>query len=543
MGVFLKFNKRQYQNGFSLAVVLMLVTVMGGFLVGITGNNRGSIRQEAEVAGWELAEISRAARIYARNQISLNPNLVNDLSLSGTGPQDIFVTDLITDAMLPSDFLRQIDGSTSNALGQPIRIILANFPIDGDPLDPQTVPTAYVYVESTDKVNGTIIQDVVQAVRGEGVGVSAPIFSGGNNVTGECDGSGEDTAILWDTGCLNYTDFTTLTGGDVFEEGDFVIPTWRSVNFDTRAIMRFAHPESTGLPTMLTALEMGVPHDCTANPTQFIDVLSDSGTTASDICGALDDSVGVDNRRDIINTSNIETSSVIVDPQAIGDTTTDVNGLIGSRTEEAYAMSITGTLNATGDAKVYDGDVTVGQNLTADKNIFATNNGAGTAVSASIGLLDTGNATATNLTVTNTPSIGGDVSVQNDFLVPGNTTVSGSVVAEQLQMNAGADNITVIESANMLGTTVVREANIDGTSPLGSFDYVTGEFNANDINLTGNVSIRESLNILGGATLSRLDVENGGNAECLDDCPQRDLAEFCNNITGMSYDECMVAFQ
>jgi hypothetical protein len=539
----LKFNKQQYQNGFSLAVVLMLVTVMGGFLVGITGNNRGSARQEAEVAGWELAEISRAARIYARNQISLNPNLVNDLSPSGTGPQDIFVTDLITDAMLPSDFLRQIDGSTSNALGQPIRIILANFPIDGDPLDPQTVPTAYVYVESTDKVNGTIIQDVVQAVRGEGVGVSAPIFSGGNNVTGECDGSGEDTAILWDTGCLNYTDFTTLTGGDVFEEGDFVIPTWRSVNFDTRAIMRFAHPESTGLPTMLTALEMGVPHDCTANPTQFIDVPSDSGTTASDICGALDDSVGVDNRRDIINTSNIETSSVIVDPQAIGDTTTDVNGLIGSRTEEAYAMSITGTLNATGDAKVYDGDVTVGQNLTADKNIFATNNGAGTAVSASIGLLDTGNATATNLTVTNTPSIGGDVSVQNDFLVPGNTTVSGSVVAEQLQMNAGADNITVIESANMLGTTVVREANIDGTSPLGSFDYVTGEFNANDINLTGNVSIRESLNILGGATLSRLDVENGGNAECLDDCPQRDLAEFCNNITGMSYDECMVAFQ
>lgn len=539
----MKFNKQQYQNGFSLAVVLMLVTVMGGFLVGITGNNRGSARQEAEVAGWELAEISRAARIYARNQISLNPNLVNDLSPSGTGPQDIFVTDLITDAMLPSDFLRQIDGSTSNALGQPIRIILANFPIDGDPLDPQTVPTAYVYVESTDKVNGTIIQDVVQAVRGEGVGVSAPIFSGGNNVTGECDGSGEDTAILWDTGCLNYTDFTTLTGGDVFEEGDFVIPTWRSVNFDTRAIMRFAHPESTGLPTMLTALEMGVPHDCTANPTQFIDVPSDSGTTASDICGALDDSVGVDNRRDIINTSNIETSSVIVDPQAIGDTTTDVNGLIGSRTEEAYAMSITGTLNATGDAKVYDGDVTVGQNLTADKNIFATNNGAGTAVSASIGLLDTGNATATNLTVTNTPSIGGDVSVQNDFLVPGNTTVSGSVVAEQLQMNAGADNITVIESANMLGTTVVREANIDGTSPLGSFDYVTGEFNANDINLTGNVSIRESLNILGGATLSRLDVENGGNAECLDDCPQRDLAEFCNNITGMSYDECMVAFQ
>ena len=58
---------------FSLAVVLMLVTVMGGFLVGITGNNRGSIRQEAEVAGWELAEISRAARIYARNEISLNP--------------------------------------------------------------------------------------------------------------------------------------------------------------------------------------------------------------------------------------------------------------------------------------------------------------------------------------------------------------------------------------------------------------------------------------------------------------------------------------
>ena len=62
-------------------------------------------------------------------------------------------------------------------------LFLANFPIDGDPLDPQTVPTAYVYVEATDKVNSTIIQDVVQAVRGEGVSVSAPIFNAGTNVT------------------------------------------------------------------------------------------------------------------------------------------------------------------------------------------------------------------------------------------------------------------------------------------------------------------------------------------------------------------------
>ena len=331
----------------------------------------------------------------------------------------------------------------------------------------------------------------------------------------------------------------------IFEEGDFVIPTWRSVNFDTRAIMRFAHPESTGLPTMLTALEMGVPHDCVADTTQFIDVRDkDENLISSDICGSLDDSVGVDNRRDIINTSNVEASSVIVDPQATSDTTTDVNGLIGSRVEEAYAMNITGMLNATGDAKVYDGDVTVGQNLTANKNIFATNNGASAAVSARIGLLDTGNATATNLTITNTPSIAGDVSVQNDFLVPGNTTVAGSVVAEQLQMNTGADNITVDGSANMFGTTVVRNANVDGTTLLnGRYGYVTGEFNANNINLTGSVTIEESLNILGGATLSRLDVENGGSAECLDDCPQRDLAEFCNNITGMTFNECMIAFQ
>lgn len=522
----------------------MLITVMGGFLVGLTTNNRGSVRQEAEITGWELAEISRAARIYSRNQITLEPNLVTSLSPGGAGPRDIPIDDLIAESMLPNDFLRQNGGNRQSALGQNVRVILANFPIEGNPLDPTTVPTAYVYAEANNKTNGSIIQDIVQAVRGHGVSVSAPIFNGNVNLTGDCDGRG-DTAILWDTGCIADVDFTTLTGGDVFAEGDFVIPTWRAVNFDTRAIMRFPHPESTGLPTMLTSLEMGEAHDCVANATQLIDVPSDNGMTASNLCGSLDDSVGVDNRRDIINTLNVETSSVLVDPQVSLDTTTDINGLIGTRTEEAYAMSISGTLNARGDAKTYDGDVSIGQNLTADKNIFATNNGVGTAVSASVGFLDTGNATATNFIVSNTPTIDGDVSTQNDLLVSGSGTISGSLVARQVQMTgASASEITVSKTANMLGTTRTVNVNVDGSAQLGSYDYITGGLNANNINFVGDVAISQSLNVLGNATVSRLDITNGaGTAECLDDCPQRDLAEFCNNITGMTFDECMIAFQ
>ncbi len=138
------FNQNNKQQGFSLAVVLMLITVLGGVLVGLTNNNRGAVRQDAEISGWELAQIARAARIFSRNQIMAIPTLAQDLSLTGLGPQEISINSLIGDAMLPSGFLRQNGGVYQTALGQNIRIILANYPVDGDPNDVTTVPTAYI---------------------------------------------------------------------------------------------------------------------------------------------------------------------------------------------------------------------------------------------------------------------------------------------------------------------------------------------------------------------------------------------------------------
>lgn len=547
----MKTNFYNKNNGFSLAIVLLLITVLGGFLGGIVINSGGqSTRLEAEIAGWEGAKIARAARIFVRDELANNANLANELNATlGTGPRDIPVSTLIGEAMLPNGFAREQGGEFFNALGQRIRIIMANFPVDGDPALDTTVPTAYVYYENSNKSNGSLIQDIVQEARREGVAVSAPLFNGGANISGDCNGEG-DSAVVWDTGCMSDLEFTALTG-DNFVEGSLIIPAWRSVNFDARALLRFPQPESTGFPTMLTELEMGEPNDCDTNPNLFITIPADDGTPdASEICSSVSDSgATIDNRRDIIGVRNIEAESIIANPQVGDDVFIDTTtGIATVRANETHALDIAGSLNATGDAKVYDGDVTVTGDLIADKNIFVTRTDAGTPLSASIGSVRTGNSTSDGLIVTERPDLEGNIAVQGDVAINGAVNVSNSLVTQNLQMTGGAaNNMNVSGDANMLGSSQFQTVNISGAGSTGSYSYVSGEFNtSNDLTVNGSVNSSDSLSFLGTTTVSTMNVYNPNgsiDAECLDDCPQRELDEFCRNITGMTYAECRQTFQ
>lgn len=539
------------QRGFSLVVVLLLVSVLAGFLTGIVSSKQNqSIRREAEIAGWEAAKIARAARIFARDALAANPNLANTLS---GNPQDIPMTSLMSMSMLPTNFARtNAAGEYLNAVGQRIRIILANYPIDGDPNDITTVPTAYIYFEDNAKSSGLIVQDIVQEARREGVAISAPVYNGAINLSGDCNGRG-DAVIIWDTGCMGTEEFVLLTG-EAYVEGNLVIPSWRSVNFDSRALMRFPQPENTGLPTMLTDIEMGNPNDCVADSTKYIKFLSDNTSDPegfverdTEICSYIDDVVVgpslIDNRRDIINTANISSNIYIANPQSGGDVVSDIAGINTTRAVEAYELNISGAVSIDGDVKNYNGDVSIAGDLTADKNITVTNSNAGVTLSASVGTVNAGSSTSSQIEVDTELDVGGDISVQSDMAVVGSATIAESIVTEQLQMTgAAASKITVMDHADMLGSTSLNNIDISGAEAIGSYGYVTGELNIEqNVTISGDLITDNSVSF-GSVTANRVEVTNGGSAQCLGDCPRRSLDEFCRNITGMTYNQCMAIF-
>ncbi len=524
------------QKGFSLALALIFAGVLSSVLASLSFIQKGEhVRREAELAGIEGAQIARAARIFARNEYSARPNMVNELALSGSGPELITITDLINAGLLPPNYGRtNATGEDVNAVGHPIRIWLANYPIDGNPADPTTVPTAYVIFEDTDKTDTNIIQYIVQAIRAEDVAVSAPVYSGTVNVTGSCEGGG-DTVAVWDTGCLDTMDYINLTGA-AFTPGSFVIPTWRAVNFDTRAMMRFPQPEQPDVQTMFTDLEMGNMHDCSADPSQLIEISSDTtGTEDTDFCGAMDDDVGsvVDNRRDITRVNNIiNTSAILIDPQGGDDVRS--GGLIAVDTHDFEAV---GNLSVErGDGKVFNGDTVVSGGLNVDKNISVSRTGGG-ADSVVSGNVIAGNA-AFNQSVINAQLQSSEVSISGDMT---NTNVMQSnsrISANRITRGDGANTvINVGNNADVAGVVELTTVNVSGTTDIGGFSVIAGDVRGQSLDISGNLNSANLIDTVragSGPAIPRIDITDGANgARCIGDCPRRRALIQCTNLAAI----------
>ncbi len=531
------------QKGFSLALALVFAGVLGATLANLSFIQSGeNARREAEIAGIEGAQIARAARIFARDQFITRPNLVSELALpadGGTGPEIITVGGLINEALLPDNFGRENGGVFRNALGQPIEIWMANYPIDGVPTDPGTVPTAYVIFQDTPDTSPDIVQNIVQSIRAEDVAISTPLYNGATNLTGACNGGG-DTVAIWETGCLDTTDYTNLTG-NTFAPGSFVIPVWRAVNFDTRAFIRFPQPEQTGLQTMYTNLEMGNLQTCLDTSgdgvldTNVIQIQTDAGLVGSGLCDA-DDDTGVDNRRDITNVNSVtDTFAVVVDPQAGPELS------LGAVAEPANDFNIINALNVErGNAKIFNGDTSVGTNLVADRNITVSGAAAGAASSSIGGTLSAGNATFLNMNVTQIFDVD-LVSVSDAMNDTADITARNDFVIQTLDRDGSAatiNNITVGRNANIGGSFDIDGLTATGTSDIGGYSVITGNLNANDLSVLGNLNSNSLIDI--AATLNTptiavtsADPNTGtlaGDAQCIGDCPKRRLRDQCQNL-------------
>lgn len=536
-----QFSNRQ--GGFSLLVALLFVAFFGTVLTSFVYNRSGQVmRAEANITGWQAAKIARAARVFVRNQLAADTNLRATLDIDAGGPQEIPLSTLMSQSLLPADFAVQQGGEFVTALGQQITVIMANYPIDGDPTQDSTVPTAYIYLRDSAKSNSGIVQEIVQEIRRQNVAISAPVFNGATNISGDCNGMG-DSVIIWDSGCMGMVEFTALTGDTTFEPGSLVVPAWRSVNFDTRALMRFPQPEQSGMNTMLTELEMGDPlADCATNDASRISIPSD-GTNVTDLCGAMDDDIAAidndlaDHRRDIIGTRNLEGNSYVVYQQGGNDVTIDDTGMrVNAATDEAYSFDVSGTLDAAGDMKVFGGDIALSGAATVDRNVMLPTR-LGQTITANVsGVLSANDMTSDTLEVYQTVITGSSISANTAAVTP-STNVAASMTTETLQMNTNGD-VNVATNADLLGDSTIQSTIISGTGSAGSYSYVTGNLNAQNIAIDGNNNVSDTAVINGVTTIGTLNVTNGGSAQCAGDCPQR--VAFCEQNGGaLGFDCCM----
>jgi len=522
-----KHYKSAKNGGFSLLIALLFVLAFASALASFTFGRQGeNLRVAAEISGWQAAQLARAARIHVRNQMMIDSNLDTTLDLAGGGPQEIRVHDLIDLALLPQGFGHRInDNRYNNNLGQHMRVIMANHPVDGDPNDPRTVPTAYIYFENSEKSSPALIQDMVTAARLENVAVSAPLYNGNVNVTGDCNGLG-DTVIAWDTGCLSNTEFNAITG-DNFEIGSLMIPAWRSVRFDNRALMRFPQPEIAGALTMTTPLEMAIITAC-----DTIQIPEDNGTgftmEDSGICEASDDDAvaNINVRHDLLNVNTLEMDSFLIDPQTTDDvrfnSTTGTSSIV-TETNPAFITGNNATI--TGDAKVFQGDVTISRRLTVDDSIIVSN---ATGVSTSVdinGTMNGGDGFITDtitfdgqtiigndLGVTNTVENIPTTTIDNNMQVTNTVRVQNNILSINNGLSAGQLNVDDLTVSNDM-----TAANATSSNTL----FASGHVNA--IGATANVE--NNSRVTGQVSAYR---QGSGRGRCTGSyCPRRRAHNSC----------------
>jgi len=336
----MRFKAAQSQKGFALLLTLVFVGFFGFILASIVSFNRDQQQGNlASVAGYEATQYARAARVYVRDRMK-TPGF--------TAPTPVIVgidTDLKANGYLPPNFGRRVaNNDYRNALDQKVNIVMLNYPPDAT-----GVPTAYIYLQPVAATNyagfslAKAMLTTAEAARREGVAVSAPIYDdGGNNVTPKTacvlatDTAVTDPVVLWDTGCMSKAtwDGVMAAAGLSFDEGGLVIPAWRAVKFDLRAVMRFPQPENAGGSTMLTHLQMGAPlADCQTNAasqvsvtqedfdasnnfTGYSDAPSEPGAGTKTLCKVTDDTAAADRRFDLAGVKDIGADRLIVEGQA-----------------------------------------------------------------------------------------------------------------------------------------------------------------------------------------------------------------------------------
>lgn len=385
------------EAGYGMLVALFFVAFVASVTtVAIDFDRQRLERAQIKAAAWHLATVSKAARIYVRDNSFATPDadidndgVADDANNDGV-VDDIFswaeltadadnnipisLNDLVTAGLLPPNF------TLTNVWGQTTQVYAALYPIDPSP---NQVPAAYVHLDTGPRGNPGRMAALATAVREFDGSFNAPIFDDtGANVTGDCNGDIEPDLANWvdevgNTQCLDQSDMNTF-GLAAFQPGELLVPTWRMAVHDTRAMMRFSQPGLTSSTTMQTDLKFGTERTDAAG--NCIDPLfvyypnSTGGGTFTDSAGnnyneidstlckvEPEQALGVapytaqnvvarDLRVDVRNIGNIDAAEIILSDQQL-----EHPGILVQETSYDYASA---TEDQTADLQSLDGAVT-----------------------------------------------------------------------------------------------------------------------------------------------------------------------------------------
>lgn len=520
---------KRAQQGVSLLLALIFVAFFGGILLVLIRFDAREVRQnEARVTGWEAVEIARAARLYVRDRYANDPSL----RTTAATPSQIALSTLKSSGYLAANFGRFASGHDISALNQEIYVVMTNWSangLGGSVTDLATVPSAFIYFRNSSRSAPDLIVTAVESARGFGASVTAPLFDlTGANRSADCRGGGPAVGI-WDTGCLQQSEFAAMASAaglpsTVFSGGSLIIPAWKAIQPDLRAVMRYPQPENPGYATMLTSLQMGTPTgDCAQQANQVsITTLNSVGTpitTYTGLCKVLDDAAAGgpssnDRRFSIDRVANIHAERLIAEPQSV-----DYGGETASiGTAQDDAMRITGDLTLDSNLQVYSA-----RPLNGIPARFAVNNGTlaverntyvysqnvsrkgvaniGTATARAL-VSDSVNAvnyvsTEDGLTAGARPRI----SATQSGTLSGNLSVSGAADAEMISEVISAPNAQIRALDTTGKAQITGTLNMNGTAMnvVGSgMSYGANEYAAlvGEITSAGSVRADDSVRFL-----------------------------------------------
>lgn len=470
------------EEGFSLLLVLLFIGVISSvFTVTFWRQSEQYINRQAYASGWHLVEVSEAARVFVRNA-SMNPVILTsgiqccsqaDVQNQG-GSIEIQLNDLVASGHL-SPLL-----NFENGLNQDLRVFAASYTPVADPLTQDLVITSYVVTDaavagtrSAMITNPRTAAALMLGARDAGMSASAPTIIAGVNLSDDC--GGDPAVMVWDTGCLTQDDVNTITDsadgiadgvGLVVGDGQVIVPTWRVIDHDLRAMMRYPQPENPSGNQMFTDLHFGDPVDFAANP----------------------DTAAVDNRVDMLNVGDAEMAQLSLENQG-------GPGFAGSEAESALVfdmvaynemvLAVGGDVNRTGNLNLevtfgadvgesvnVVGDIFVANSVAVEEDLNVTNailvEGDGVAMAIGGDAVFTGTATSfSEASFSSVDGGGAGVPVPDIDLQAGNGFAEADFFAQNVtsldQIQANDSVFNVLNQLQMAGGTI----DVVGGAPFG----------------------------------------------------------------------------
>lgn len=549
-------SARRGERGATLFFALFAMMFLSGYiLVNINVDRKRVLNERAAQTAWLVNEIAQAARLYVRDRSVTGGDPLFQKTALCTTPRDITVNDLVANGYIGPNIGQRNAAGTNfiTPFNQTIVIRAANSRINtascaiGNLMD--IAATAYIVLNPPpppEQIDGQVVIAVANALSNQGLTIIPPRFdAAGANVSNNC--SGAPATLQWDTGCMTAAQYNVLMGGAAFAANTIGVPAWLSSRGDNRAVFRFEQAENPLAQTMQTDLRMAAMNNidpASCNQVQITAATAgaptDSVQVPSGVCATDpttdDDRPGFDNRRDIVNLSNLRANRILLAPQAFDAGGTDAaNDLLvnGNAIVNGSARSFATTHNPGDPANsIAMANVTMIDPDTADPNI-----GPGFTVAGRPG------GAAPTLTFTNNMTTG-TLRADNSGLVRGNATVASNTTANnRLQVN-GSSNVTgggrnAVLINRVSGTvntmTISGEAVIGGTTQVGNtttvnnsgsasgLAFATTRLDTRQAEMNGNVAVGRQITTRGTTTVTGIDnVRADSVTQCMGTCPDRE---------------------